>query len=94
MPSFCKLVLDFAGQRHRLGARQINAAILQSFTVVHGDGNKPAGLGLAFVAGPLQNTDGAQLGAFLSFLGHLAGILGAGGRSRKQKPRRRVMLVW
>ena len=68
----------------RLRTCEIDVAILQSLAVVNGDGDEPAGLGLALVAGPLKDADGAQVGRIFGFLGHLAGIL------RRRQPRRQT----
>ena len=63
----------------RLRPRQVNSAILQLLAVEDRDGNQPAGLGLAHVAGPLQHGNGPQLRGVFVFLGDLPGILSAGG---------------
>ena len=80
-----EFVFDLASQRHGLGSSQVDVAVLQSLAIVDGDGNEAAGFGLAFVAGPLKDGDGAQVWRVFGLLDHLAGILGTGGRGREQE---------
>ena len=64
-----KLVLHFASERQRFGARQVDTRIFQRLTVKDADWNQTAGLGVVLVAGPLQHRDRAQPSAvFLSGL--------------------------
>ena len=71
-----QLVLHLAGQGQRLGPGNVDASILQLAAVQHGHGNQAAGLGLARLAGPLEDRDRSQFGRLLAGFRHLSWVLG------------------
>ncbi len=83
-----KFVLHLACQREGLRPGHVDAAILQLAAIEHGNGDKPAAVWLARLAGPLQYGDGAQLGSVFGGFCHLAGILRACGENGKQADER------
>ena len=77
-----QLILDVAFKCQRLGMGKIDARVIQILAVVNADGNKPAGLGMRLIAGPLEDRDSAQIGRVRLGFGDLAGIL-RGAEMRK-----------
>lgn len=73
-----QFVLNLAAEGQRRRPRQVDTTILQILAIVDCDWHEPAGLGMTFLAGPLQHPDGAHCWAVLTRLGHLPWVLGAG----------------
>jgi hypothetical protein len=71
-----EFVFDLACEGERLGAGEIDAAILELAAGEHGDGDEAAAGGLAGLAGEFEDGDGAEFGCFFAGFGDLAGVLG------------------
>ncbi len=82
-----ELILDVALQCERLGLGEIDAGVIEILPVVDANGNKTAGLGMRFIAGPLEDRDSAQVWRIRFGFGDLAGILRGRGEGEDEQGR-------
>ena len=82
-----ELVLYVALQCERLGLGEIDTGVIEVLAVIDTDGNETAGLGMRFIAGPLEHRDSAQVGRVRVGFRDLPGILRGGGQSEDEQER-------
>ena len=80
-----QLILDVAFKCQRLGMCKVDARVIQILAIVNADGDKPGGLGMRFIAGPLEYCHSSQIGSVRLGFSDLARILRMRGNEKNKR---------